>query len=87
MGSIDIKLEERYKDLSGYITIRDIESDYTCQFPVSAPGIEAGQIMWIGQVVNLRRGITWNDKGKKLILDQEAETSFPLQMNWQHATL
>ncbi len=25
--------------------------------------------MWIGQVVNLRRGITWNDKGKKLILD------------------
>lgn len=69
MGSINIKLEERYKDLSGYITIRDIESDYTCQFPVSAPGIEAGQIMWIGQVVNLRRGITWNDKGKKLILD------------------
>ena len=60
MGSIDIKLEERYKDLSGYITIRDIESDYTCQFPVSAPGIEAGQIMWIGQVVNLRRGITWD---------------------------
>ena len=69
MGSIDIKLEERYKDLSGYITIRDIESDYICQFPINAPGIEAGQIMWIGQVVNLRRGITWNDKGKKLILD------------------
>ena len=83
MGSIDIKLEERYKDLSGYITIRDIESDYTCQFPVSAPGIEAGQIMWIGQVVNLLGMI----KGKNSFWIQEAETSFPLQMNWQHATL
>lgn len=69
MGSIDVKMTERYKDLSGYITIRDIESDYTCQFPVSAPGIEADKIQWIGQVVSLRRGISWNDKGKRLILE------------------
>lgn len=68
-ASVDVEQAVRYQDLTGTITIRAIDSDYSCSFPISAPGIEAGKIQWIGSVLTLRAGLIWDDKGNHLLKD------------------
>lgn len=69
MASVDVEQALRYKDLAGTITIRAIDGDYSCSFPISAPGIEAGKIQWIGNALTLRAGLIWDDKGNHLLKD------------------
>ena len=66
VAAIDVALEERYTDREGYITVRDMNSDYTHQFRIYAPAIEEGKIQWIGNVTELKRGFLWDDKGNQL---------------------
>lgn len=66
MAAIDVALEERYTDREGYITVRDMNSDYTHQFRIYAPAIEEGKIQWIGNVTELKSGFLWDDKGNQL---------------------
>lgn len=66
---VEVELAERYRDLEGTITLRAIEGDYTCQFPILAKGIEARKINWLGRVVDLRGGLLWDDKGTHLKKD------------------
>lgn len=73
MAGIEVDVAARYEDLSGYITVKALDSDYTCQFPVSAPGIESGKIQWVGNSVTLRGGFLWDDKGVRLNKAQGGE--------------
>ena len=63
LASFDVELAERYRDLDGFITIRDMESDYTCQFPIHAPAIEAGKIQWVGSEKDIKGGLIWDGQG------------------------
>lgn len=63
LASFDVELAERYRDLDGFITIRDMESDYTYQFPIHAPAIEAGKIQWVGIEKDIKGGLTWDGQG------------------------
>lgn len=83
MAQVDVDQTRRYADLAGSITIRAIEGDYTCSFPISAPGIETGKIQWIGNALTLRAGLIWDDKGNHLLKDGASgdlsETDVPAQ--------
>lgn len=82
MASLDTKLEARYQDLSGYITIRSVDGNYSYQFPVKATGIEATKIQWLGgNTLSLKNGLIWDDKGNHLlrfsIYEDPVETDAP----------
>lgn len=66
MANLDVDVAVRYQDVDGFITIRDLNSDYTCQFPIHAPGIEAGKIQWVGELSELKNGYSWDGKGTQV---------------------
>lgn len=63
LASFDVVLTERYRDLDGFITIRDMDSDYTYQFPIHAPAIKSGEIHWVGLEKDIKGGLTWDGQG------------------------
>lgn len=56
-------LASLYTDREGTVILRALDSDYIKEFPVKAPGIEAGKIRWYGSKQRELGSFSWDDKG------------------------
>lgn len=79
MANLDVDIAARYQDVDGFITIRDLNSDYTCQFPVHAPAIEASKIHWVGQLGELKSGYVWDGKAIQV---KAKQTGSGMEYTW-----
>lgn len=77
MSIVDIEVSERYIDRTDFITIREVDGDYTYRFPVSAPGIETGKLRWLHSSLELRGGWLWSEKGQYLLREPVGGTITP----------
>lgn len=78
LGTVIPDSEIRYEDRAGFITIRDQASDYTCQFPVSAPGVPEGAIKWLNNAYDLMRGFHWNNEGQQMKYELANGSYYPV---------